>query len=321
MTRTTMSSVVVLLATAGWAYGGCGGSMAKSSGGCEGEAAPALTPVAMSDAKPDIVDTAVAAGSFKTLAAALQAAGLVDALKGKGPFTVFAPTDEAFAKLPKGTVEELLKPENKAKLQSILKYHVVSGAVLAKDVKPGAVATLDGQRIDITTKDGKVMIDKATVTATDVIAGNGVIHVIDSVILPSDKTIVQTAVGAGSFKTLASLLTSAGLVDALSGPGPFTVFAPTDEAFAKLPKETLEMLAKPENKETLAGILKYHVVSGRVFSDAAAKGATVATLEGKSVTTKSDGDKVKVGGATVVGADIDASNGVIHVIDTVLIPE
>lgn len=321
MTRTTMSSVVVLLATAGWAYGGCGGSMANSSGGCESEAAPVLTPVAMSEVKPDLVDTAVAAGSFKTLAAALQAAGLVDALKGKGPFTVFAPTDEAFAKLPKGTVEELLKPENKAKLQSILKYHVVSGAVLAKDVKPGAVATLDGQRIDITTKDGKVMIDKATVTKTDIIAGNGVIHVIDSVILPSDKTIVQTAVAAGSFKTLASLLTSAGLVDALNGAGPFTVFAPTDEAFAKLPKETLEALGKPEGKELLTAILKYHVVSGRVFSDAAAKGATVATLEGRSVTTKSEGGKVMVGAATVVGADIDASNGVIHVIDTVLLPE
>ncbi len=316
MTRTTMSSVVVLLMTAGWAYAGCGGASAK----CEADA-PALTPVAMFEAKPDIVDTAVAAGSFKTLAAAIQAAGLTEALKAKGPFTVFAPTDEAFAKLPKGTLEELLKPENKAKLQSILKYHVVSGAVLAKDVKPGAVATLDGQRIDITTKDAKVMVDKATVTKTDIIAGNGVIHVIDSVILPSDKTIVQTAVAAGSFKTLASLLTSAGLVDALNGAGPFTVFAPTDEAFAKLPKETIEMLGKPENKEKLAAILKYHVVSGRVFSDAAAKGATVATLEGQSVTTKSEGGKVLVDGATVVGADIDASNGVIHVIDTVLMPK
>ena len=316
MTRTTMSSVVVLLMTAGWAYAGCGGASAK----CEADA-PALTPVAMFEAKPDIVDTAVAAGSFKTLAAAIQAAGLTDALKAKGPFTVFAPTDEAFAKLPKGTLEELLKPENKAKLQSILKYHVVSGAVLAKDVKPGAVATLDGQRIDITTKDAKVMVDKATVTKTDIIAGNGVIHVIDSVILPSDKTIVQTAVAAGSFKTLASLLTSAGLVDALNGAGPFTVFAPTDEAFAKLPKETIEMLGKPENKEKLAAILKYHVAPGRVFSDAAAKGATVATLEGQSVTTKSEGGKVLVDGATVVGADIDASNGVIHVIDTVLMPK
>lgn len=315
MTRTTMSSVVVLLTAAGWSYAQCGGGATAKN-----EGAPVMTPVATTEAKPDIVDTAVAAGSFKTLAAALEAAGLVDALKGKGPFTVFAPTDAAFAKLPKGTVEELLKPENKARLQSILKYHVVSGAVLAKDVKPGAVATLDGQRIDISTKDGKVMVDGATVTATDVIAGNGVIHVIDSVILPSDKTVVQTALAASNFKTLAALIQQAGLVDALSGAGPFTVFAPTDEAFAKLPKETLEMLAKPENKEQLAAILKYHVVAGRVFSDAAAKGADVATLEGRKVATKSQDGKVMVNGAGVIAADIDASNGVIHAIDTVLIP-
>lgn len=319
-----MLSAMVVVSLAGSAYGQCSTAKSECSeakAACEGAKAPALTAVAMQEAKADIVDTAVAAGSFKTLAAALQAAGLVDALKGKGPFTVFAPTDEAFAKLPKGTVEELLKPENKARLQSILKYHVISGAVLAKDVKAGSVATLDGQRIDITTKDGKVMVDKATVTATDVTASNGVIHVIDTVILPSDKDIVKTAVDAGSFKTLAALLTQAELVGALQGPGPFTVFAPTDEAFAKLPKETVESLLKPENKAKLAEILKFHVVSGRVFSDAAAKGATVATLQGSSVTTKSDGGKVMVENATVTAADIDATNGVIHVIDTVIMPK
>jgi transforming growth factor-beta-induced protein len=269
----------------------------------------------------DIVDVAVKAGSFKTLAAALQAAGLVDALKGKGPFTVFAPTDEAFAKLPKGTLETLLKPENKGRLASILKYHVVSGAVFAKDVTTGSVETLDGQRIDLAVNAGKVTVDGANVTATDVKASNGVIHVIDTVIIPSDKSIVATAIGAGSFKTLASLLEKADLVNALEGPGPFTVFAPTDEAFAKLPKETVENLLKPENKATLAGILKYHVISGRVFSDAAAKGATVKTLQGTEVTTKSEKGKVFVQNAQVIKADIDTSNGVIHVIDTVILPK
>lgn len=269
----------------------------------------------------DIVDVAVKAGSFKTLAAALQAAGLVDALKGKGPFTVFAPTDEAFAKLPKGTLETLLKPENKGRLASILKYHVVSGAVFAKDVTTGSVETLDGQRIDLAVNAGKVTVDGANVTATDVKASNGVIHVIDTVIIPSDKSIVATAIGAGSFKTLASLLEKADLVSALEGPGPFTVFAPTDEAFAKLPKETVENLLKPENKATLAGILKYHVISGRVFSDAAAKGATVKTLQGTEVTTKSEKGKVFVQNAQVIKADIDTSNGVIHVIDTVILPK
>ncbi len=131
----------------------------------------------------DIVDTAVAAGNFKTLAAALQAAGLVDTLKGKGPFTVFAPTDEAFAKLPAGTVEALLK--DKEKLTKILLYHVVSGNVMAKDVvKMKSAKTVQGSSVKITAKGGKVMVDNANVVKTDIAASNGVIHVIDSVILP-----------------------------------------------------------------------------------------------------------------------------------------
>ncbi|MCX5691105.1 MAG: fasciclin domain-containing protein [Planctomycetota bacterium] len=268
----------------------------------------------------DIVDTAVAAGKFKTLAAALNAAGLVETLKGKGPFTVFAPTDEAFAKLPAGTVETLLKPENKARLAAVLTYHVLAAEVAAKDVKTGHVQTVNGQRVDLVAKDGSVKIDGATVTTADIKCSNGVIHVIDTVILPSEKDIVETALAAGKFKTLATLLDKADLVGALKGAGPFTVFAPTDEAFAKLPKETVESLLKSENKAQLASILKYHVLSGRIFSDAAAKGASVATLQGQKVTTKGDNGTVTVDNAKVITADIDASNGVIHVIDTVILP-
>ena len=133
--------------------------------------------------KSDIVDTAVAAGSFKTLATALEAAGLVDTLKGAGPFTVFAPTDAAFAKLPAGTVEGLLK--DKAKLTSILTYHVVPGKVMAADVvKLDGAKTVNGQSVAIKVVDGKVMVDNATVTQADVGASNGVIHVIDTVLLP-----------------------------------------------------------------------------------------------------------------------------------------
>ena len=136
-------------------------------------------------ADKDIVDTAVAAGSFKTLAAALKAAGLVDTLKGTGPFTVFAPTDEAFAKLPAGTVETLLKPENKAKLTAILTYHVVPGTVMAADVmKMNTAKTVQGGSVKIAAANGKVMIDKATVTKADIAASNGVIHVIDTVLMP-----------------------------------------------------------------------------------------------------------------------------------------
>ena len=129
----------------------------------------------------DIVETAVAAGNFKTLATALKAAGLVDTLKGKGPFTVFAPTDAAFAKLPAADLEALLK--DKAKLTAVLTYHVVPGKVMAKDVKAGKVKTVQGSEITIATAGG-VMVDNAKVTATDIVADNGVIHVIDSVVIP-----------------------------------------------------------------------------------------------------------------------------------------
>lgn len=137
-------------------------------------------------ADKDIVDTAVAAGQFKTLATALSAAGLVDTLKGAGPFTVFAPTDDAFAKLPAGTVEELLKPENKAKLTAILTYHVVDGKVMAADVvKLKEAKTINGASVMIKVSGGTVMINNATVTSADIAASNGVIHVIDTVLLPS----------------------------------------------------------------------------------------------------------------------------------------
>jgi len=138
-------------------------------------------------AEKDIVDTAVAAGSFTTLAAALKAADLITALKGSGPFTVFAPTDEAFQKLPAGTVETLLKPENKEKLRAILTYHVVAGKVgSAEVVKLTSAKTLNGQDVNITTHDGNVMVNEAKVVKADIQASNGVIHVIDSVILPGN---------------------------------------------------------------------------------------------------------------------------------------
>ncbi|MCZ7637956.1 MAG: fasciclin domain-containing protein [Verrucomicrobia bacterium] len=129
---------------------------------------------------------ALASGSeqFKTLVAAVKAAGLVETLSGEGPFTVFAPTDEAFAKLPAGTVENLLKPENRDKLVAVLKYHVVPGKVMAADVKPGQAKTAQGQKVEIKVKEGAVMVDNARVTKADLVANNGVIHVIDAVILP-----------------------------------------------------------------------------------------------------------------------------------------
>ncbi len=150
-------------------------------------AALAVAPALAGDygKKKDIVDTAVSAGDFKTLVAAVQAAGLVDALKGDGPYTVFAPTDAAFAKLPAGTVENLLKPENKDQLVAILTYHVVPAKVMSADAKPGDVPTLQGSKATLAAKSGGLMIDGAKIVATDIEASNGVIHVIDTVIMPA----------------------------------------------------------------------------------------------------------------------------------------
>jgi uncharacterized surface protein with fasciclin (FAS1) repeats len=270
----------------------------------------------------DVVDTVVAAGQFKTLVAAVQGADLVSALKSDGPFTVFAPTDEAFARLPKGTVDELLKPENKGKLQAILKYHVVAGKLSSKNVAHSSGATtLNGQRLDFANSHRKVTVDGARVAKADIRCSNGVIHVIDSVLLPASDNIVSTAQKAETFNTLLTAATKAGLADTLANQGPFTVFAPTDEAFAKLPAGTVEALLEPQNRDRLARILKYHVVSGRVYSTDAVSAGKAPTLAGQEVRIRSDENEVRIDEARLVRADIDASNGVIHVVDTVIIPD
>ena len=273
----------------------------------------------------DIVDTAVADGRFTTLVTAVQAAGLDDALKGEGPFTVFAPTDDAFAALPEGTVESLLKAENLEQLKSILLYHVVEGKVMAADVAGLSLApTLLGKDLAVKMDMGSVYINEAKVILTDIETSNGVIHVIDSVLLPPADMldIVDTAVADGRFTTLVAAVQAAGLVDTLKGEGPFTVFAPTDEAFAKLPAGTIDTLLKPENIEQLKNILLYHVVSGRVMAADVVTLTSADTVLGQPVTIKVQDGKVYLNdNVQVTITDVEASNGVIHVIDTVLLPK
>jgi transforming growth factor-beta-induced protein len=276
-----------------------------------------------SEGDKNIVQTALAAGQFDTLASLLTKAGLVDTLSTGGPFTVFAPTDAAFAKVPKATLDALA--ENPAQLKSVLLYHVVPGRVAAADVvKLSSAKTLEGRSVSIKTVDGSVYVDQAKVTTPDVTASNGVIHVIDSVLIPKTapaapaRNIVQTAIAAGQFKTLASLLTKAGLAGTLQGKGPFTVFAPTDAAFAKVPKATLAALGK--NTAKLRAVLLYHVVKGKVTAAQAMKLRSAKTLNGKPLSIRVRAGKVHVGGATVTKADVMASNGVIHVVNKVLIP-
>ena len=303
-------------------------------------AAPSLAMAQPATARPasqatkNIVEIASETSGFATLVAAVKAAGLVETLSGPGPFTVFAPTDEAFAKLPKELLESLLKPENKDTLTSILTYHVVPGNVTAADVvKLNSAKTAQGEDVAIKVDGGNVMVNDAKVTATDIMASNGVIHVIDTVILPPTvaaalakpaepmpKDIVDTAVAAGSFNTLAAALQAAGLVDALKGKGPFTVFAPTDEAFAKLPAGTVEELLKPENKQKLIDILTYHVVAGNVTADKVVKLKNAKTLNGERVNVKVEDGNVFINDSQVTAPDVMASNGVIHIIDSVLLP-
>lgn len=275
-----------------------------------------------SAAKQDVVDTAVGAGNFRTLATALGAAGLVDTLKGEGPFTVFAPSDEAFARLPKGTLEALLKPENRHQLVELLKYHVVSGRLMADAVVglPGA-ESLNGQRLTVNVEEGGVSVAGARVVKTDIACTNGVIHVIDAVLMPSRVDLVELARGAGTFGTLLAAAQAAGLAETLAQGGPFTILAPTDEAFAKLPQETLAALLRPENKEKLAALLKAHVIPGRVYADQVVKLHEATALSGAKLSIRSEGNTLRIAGAKVLTTDLQARNGVVHVIDTVIVPD
>jgi transforming growth factor-beta-induced protein len=302
----------------------------------------------------NIVDLASSNDNLSTLVAAVAAGGLVETLEGEGPFTVFAPDNTAFDNLPEGLLEALLKPENKEILSSILTYHVVSGNVKAADlikaIEEGGgthtFTTVNGGELSASVLGDNVVLtdasgNKATVTATDVEASNGVVHIINSVVVPGDVNpadllgagdIVAVASGNEDFSTLVAAVQAAGLVETLQGEGPFTVFAPVNAAFAKLPDGTLDNLLKPENRDALTGILTYHVVAGAIDSGSLVNaisegdGKTIvetvnggkleATLEGESVIiTDANGNK-----ATVVAVDVAASNGVIHVIDTVVLP-
>jgi len=284
---------------------------------------PAATrPAQAATSTSNIVETAKGAGSFNTLVALVGNAGLAETLSGPGPFTVFAPTDDAFAKLSPDTVAFLTNPDNKAILAGILTYHVVPGTVMAADVvKLKNATTVNGQRLDIVVANGGVTIDNVKVIKTDIVCSNGVIHVIDAVVTPVDGTVVDVAAKNGNFNTLLAACKAAGLAEMLAGPGPFTVLAPTDEAFAKLPAGTLEMLLQPENKMKLVEILTYHVVPGtRAYSDQVVGMSEIPTANGLKMPVKVANGKVMLGNATVVAADVETSNGVIHVVDAVILP-
>ncbi len=284
----------------------------------------------------DIVDIASKNSDFSTLVAALQKAELVSALQGKGPFTVFAPTNAAFEKLLGELNISATDLLNHPQLSEVLLYHVVSGKVMSTDLTNGLKAeTLNKESVSFDLSSG-VKVNMSTVTTADVAATNGVIHIIDTVLVPAsfkldasaesaeaamkpEKDIVGIALGNPDFSMLVSLLQKADLVSTLQGEGPFTVFAPTNKAFDDLLKAlditAGELMAQPD----LAKVLLYHVVPGKVMSTDLSNGLKAATAEGSEVTIDLTSG-VKVNASNVVAADIEATNGVVHVIDSILVP-
>lgn len=271
-------------------------------------------------ANKDIVATA--SEQTKTLTAAIKAAGLVETLQGTGPFTVFAPTDAAFTEI-QPNVDMLLKPENKEQLIKVLKCHVISGKLMSKDLKDGlSLTTLDGEKLNVSLmSDGRFMVGDVHITTPDVVTSNGVIHIVDKVILPQiARKLNITTIASANAKTLAAAVSAAGLAETLQGDGPFTVFAPTDSAFTTIQKD-VDNLLKPENKAQLAKVLTYHVVSGKLVASDLRDGQELTTVEGQKLKVSIKNGVVMVGNARVIATDVDASNGVIHVIDKVLLPK
>ena len=278
------------------------------------------SPIVIADDTQDIPTNAQNTGVHDSLVAALSHAGLVSALQADGPFTVFAPTDDAFAAagIDLSTFDT---DEENATLSDILLYHVVSGSVAASDVTDGMSAeALNSDDLSFTVSNGSVMVNDATVTTADVMASNGIIHVIDKVLMPpADLADIPTvAQGTGIHTSLVAAVVQAELLTTLQGDGPFTVFAPTDDAFAAAGID-LAALDTVEGKAALTDILLYHVVSGAVPSSAVTDGMSAAAVNGDDLSF-TVGEGVMVNDANVVLADVPASNGVIHVIDKVLMP-
>lgn len=287
--------------------------------GCSSEDEKSGSP---SETETTLTDVARANGNFKTLVGALEATGLDVALEGDGPFTVMAPTDAAFARLPDGVLASL----DAATLEKILKYHVVAGEALAADVVTMTSATtLEGQSFSISAGGDGVFLNAATeVSQTDVMADNGVIHVIDSVLLPPDIAFPGTLVDAVSaypaFDTLVGAVVSAELAGALGGANDgngYTLFAPTNAAFDALGVDLSTL-----DESALSNVLLYHVVGDTVEASTVVGLTSAPTLEGASIAIAVAGGRVTLDGdVNVIRTDFRASNGVIHVVDGVLTPE
>jgi uncharacterized surface protein with fasciclin (FAS1) repeats len=274
------------------------------------------TPTTPTTSAGTVLDVAAAVGGFDTLIVAVDAAGLTDTLNGDGPFTVLAPTDDAFNALPAGVLDGLLA--DVPALTDTLLYHVVDGNVPSSDVVMASlVATLNGSDVKVTLDGDDVFINDAQVTLTDVAADNGVIHVLDTVLTPPGS-IADIAVADPNFSTLVTALAAADLVDTLSGDGTFTVFAPTNAAFDALPAGTLDSLLA--DIPALTDVLLYHVADTKMDAADVLAATSISMMSGDDAAVAMDGSTPTIAGAPISATDIPASNGVVHVIDAVMLP-
>jgi len=298
--------------------------------GCGGNDDTTTTTTMAPAKESTIAEVAVATDELSTLVTALTAAELVDTLDGTTEYTVFAPTNDAFAELDKKVFECLQMPAGIPTLTEVLKNHVVEGKTTSSDLKPDQkLKTLDVPEMLTVKIDGKtVMINDATVDTPDVPASNGVVHIIDKVLIPTNfvapncgsGNIAETASGNEDLSTLVTALKAADLVDTFTGTDLYTVFAPTNEAFTAL-GDIVTCLLLPENKEALTSILTYHVVKGYDLSTDITDGLEVDTLDDTEKLTFSTTKGVMINGeATVTIPDVYCTNGVVHVIDKVLVP-
>ncbi|MFT4543251.1 MAG: transforming growth factor-beta-induced protein [Planctomycetota bacterium] len=279
---------------------------------------PSATSMALVTGGPlTILETAASTGRFDTLAAALTAANLVSTLEGPGPFTVFAPTDAAFAAFPQQRLNYLLQPRNVDVLTSALTFHVVSGAVDANTVLGSPfVTTLNGQRAEISSS--LVQIEGSNFLATDIICSNGIIHIIDKVMLPEFRNVTGLTASTPGFGTLNAALIATGLDLTLNSPGDFTVFAPTDAAFQALPAGVLDSLLA--NPAALTDVLLYHVTPGRLYASDVIAVATLPMLNMADTTISVGPMGAMINNSLITVTDIEVANGVVHVIDVVLVP-
>ncbi len=270
-----------------------------------------------------IVEIAQSDDQFSTLVAALSKADLVGALNGDGPLTVFAPTNAAFASLASGLGVQVTDLLDLPDLKDILLYHVASGQLTGeKLLESGSATTLEGNALAVSKNGDAVVVNSnSTVTTADVLATNGVIHIIDAVLLPPKPSIVEIAQDNANFSTLVAAVTKADLVGALSGQDKLTVFAPTNAAFEALATSLNVQVTDLLDLPNLKDILLYHVASGSLNAQSLLSSGSAATLQGRIVTVAQNGASVSINGnSTVSSADIEASNGIVHVIDTVLLP-